>query len=251
MRPRPLQPARLPQRRDARRLRRHGDAERLAHPVQHVHDRGRRVAPADARPAQAPELAESASHDRVVACVDQGGAGLVVGPLDVLGVGRVQDEQHVRGEIGPQPLDLAPRQHRAGRVVGVGEEHQARRSRHLREQRVHVGSEIALRRLAHAAPGVLPGDLVDAEPMLAHHEFRPPAAVGEAELVDQGIGPRAAHDAGRVQPEPRPDRTPQLGAAGVGVAVQLRRGGLIGSAGAGRHPESALIAGELDDPVRP
>ena len=90
--------------------------------VEVFHHGRRAVAPAQAQAAQAEHLAEGAGHDGVVAGIDQGGAGVVVGAVDVFGVGGVEHQQDVRRQMLAQARGFAGGDEGAGRIVGVGEE---------------------------------------------------------------------------------------------------------------------------------
>ena len=90
--------------------------------VQRVDDMRRPVAPADAQIGEAVDLREGPRHHDVVAGGDEFEAGRIVVAADIFGVGRVEDEQHVRRQGRMQALHLVERQVGAGRVVGVGED---------------------------------------------------------------------------------------------------------------------------------
>ena len=244
-----VEPARLRQRRDCRRLRRDRRIERRAHPVQHIHNSRRRVAPADAQPSQAEDLAEGARHHRVVRRVHQPRARLVIRPRHVFGIGGVQHQQHFVRQPGPQPLHRGSRQHRPGRVVRVGEEHEAGGRRDRRQHRVHVRRQVALRRLHHLRPGVDASDFVDRKPMLGHHQIPARAAIGQAELVDQVVRSGAADDPRRIEPEPGADRAPQVRCTAIRIAVQPILDAGDGRLRAGRHAERTLVGRQLDHPV--
>ncbi len=106
----------------------------------------RRVAPADAEAGEAVDLREGARHHHVVGGRRQLDAALVVVAPHVLGIGRVEDEEDVGRQPGMQPPHLVERDVGAGRVVGVGDEDDARLRRHPRQDRVDVGGEVLLRR---------------------------------------------------------------------------------------------------------
>ncbi len=60
------------------------------------------------------------------ALADQLDAGFVVVAADILGIGRVEHQQDIlRGKAGMQAAHLLERHIGAGRVVGIGQEHDA------------------------------------------------------------------------------------------------------------------------------
>ena len=128
------------ERRHAGGLRRQRDVERAAHAVDHVDDPGRRGEPAEAQGGEAVELGEGAHRHRVGRRAGQLQAAVIVGCLGILGVGRVDHQDHVGGQAGAQPPQLRRRQVAAGRVVRVGEEDQPRARGDVREQRVDIGA---------------------------------------------------------------------------------------------------------------
>ena len=74
---------------------------------------------------------------------DQFDARLVVVAADIFGIGRVEHQQHVLRQAGMQAADFLERQIGAGRIVGVGEEHDLRLRRDGGEDRVDVGALLA------------------------------------------------------------------------------------------------------------
>ena len=240
-----LHPARLGQRRDRRLLRRDRDIERRAHPVQHVDHRRRRIGPADPHPAQPEHLAEGPRHHGVVAGIDQPRAGVVIGPRDVFRIGRVQHQQHVGGQPRAQPRDLLVGQHRAGGIVRIGQEHNARGSGHACQQRIDIRRQVPLRRLGDLAARVGRGDVVDGKPVRRHHNIASLAAIGKAELVDDIVRSRAADDARRIKPPARADRPAQRVRPAIGIAVQFVGHAREGRLRAGRHAERPLVRREL------
>jgi len=119
-------PSWLSQGGDGGGLSRDRHVERAAPPDEHIdHSRGG-VAPADSHAAQAVDLGESARHDGIVGCVHQLHAGIIIRVRDVLGIGRVKHQKHLRRQGGTEPGDGFGGHHRAGRVVRVGQEHQPR-----------------------------------------------------------------------------------------------------------------------------
>src|SRR5919197_858046 len=104
--------------------RRHGrriDVEWPADAVDRVDYVCRPVKPTEPERGQPMDFRERAAHDNVFASGDKLDASLVVVTAHVFGIGRVEHEQHVRGQTPLQPLDFVERNVGAGRVVGIGE----------------------------------------------------------------------------------------------------------------------------------
>ena len=74
--------------------------------VDHVDDAGRRRHPAEPQAGEAVELGEGAGHDDVLGLVDQFDARFVVVAADILGIGRVDHQQHVLRQAGVQAPHL-------------------------------------------------------------------------------------------------------------------------------------------------
>ena len=77
--------SRIPQGRHAGSLSRSGDIERTAQTVQHVGDRARSIAPAEAQPREPVRLREGPDHDDVVARTHEFDTGIVTVLVDELG----------------------------------------------------------------------------------------------------------------------------------------------------------------------
>ena len=116
------------------------------------------------RSAASPWILENVRRDRV-----RGGheldPGLVVVAAHVLGIGRVEHEQHGLGQAGAQPAHRLDRHVGAGRVVGVGEEHDAGARRDAAQDRVDVGGQVRLGRNHGRGAVRQDGDAVDEEAM--------------------------------------------------------------------------------------
>ena len=128
---------RVPDRRLGGRELGRGEVERPPHPVQHVDDVPRPVAPADAQAAEPVDLREGPRHHHVVARLDQAGVAVEAG--DEFGIGAVEHEERARRQAGGEARHLRGRDHRAGRVVGIGDEDERRALGRGGEDRVHVG----------------------------------------------------------------------------------------------------------------
>ena len=107
-------------RRDRRQHRRRRHVEGSADPVHGIDDMGRAEHPADPKRRQPVNLGEGVGHHRVLGGRHQFDADLVVVARHVIGIGRVQHQQHVRRQAGAQPLDFVERQIGPGRVVRIG-----------------------------------------------------------------------------------------------------------------------------------
>ena len=157
------------------------------------------------------DLGEGARHHHVVGGRGELDAALVVVPPHVFGIGRVEDEDDVGREPGMKPPHLVERDVGAGRVVGVGDEDDARLLRHPRQDGVDVGGEILFRRDDRCASGGPDGDGINGEAMLGVDALLAMAdeAVGheEEDVVRAG----AADDAVRIE------------AIGVAIAARSSR----------------------------
>ncbi len=157
-----------------------------AHPVEHVDHRGRPVGPTDAHAAQAEHLREGARHHRVVGGVHQPDAGVVIRPLDVFGIGRIQHQQHLGRQAGAQAGDLLVRQHGAGGIVRVGQEAQPGGRRDRAQQRIDIGGQVALPRLDHPRARGGAGDVVDGKTVLGHQDVAAGTAIGRCRAGRSG-----------------------------------------------------------------
>lgn len=123
-----------------------GDVERSPDPVDDVDHIGLSVHPAQAQSGQAVDLREGPRGDDIGRHVDQGVAVAVVLPADVLGVGRIDHEQHIVGQAGVEAPHFRVRDVGAGRIVRVGDEDGARARRHRCQQGIDIRRQQALGR---------------------------------------------------------------------------------------------------------
>ena len=115
------------------------DVERVSHLADRLDDLGRADAVADAKPGEPVDLRERAQDEGAPAGLDRllDPVGVVL-RLDVLEVRLVEDGEHVLRHALEVRLDLAPADHRAGRVVRVAEVDDLRARADLAEDRVDV-----------------------------------------------------------------------------------------------------------------
>ncbi len=188
----------------------------------------RPVHPAQPQRREAVDFRERAAHHGIVGGRHQLDTGFVVVAAHVFGVCRVQHQQHAGRQLAAQALDLVEWHVGAGRVVGVGQEHQPRTLGHRREDRVDVGRVGGLLRLNRRAARGKRRDPIDQEavPRVDHLVAR--ADEGMRQQVQQLIGAGAADNARRIESERPPDRLPQQSRGAVGIVVQGRSGRAIG-----------------------
>ncbi len=172
------------------------DVERPADAVQRVGDVGRRVGPAEPQAGQPVDLREGARHDDVLVLGDQFEAGRIVVAAHILGIGRVEDEQHVVRQAGVQAP--APRR-RADRCRSDCSGWRGRRSSSSASprarMRVDVGRVVRLRRHDRRPRRRLDGDPVDEEAVLGEYALVARPDIGLGEEVQQLVRAGAADDA--------------------------------------------------------
>ena len=129
-----------------------GDLERAPHLARRGDDVGRPDPVADAQAGEPVDLREGAQHDQPPALADELDPVEVVGVVDVLEVGLVEDAEHVRGQPVEEREQLVAAVRGAGRVVRMADVDELRALPDRVEQRVEVVGVVAQRhRPRHAA----------------------------------------------------------------------------------------------------
>ena len=142
-----------------------------ADPVQDVDDLLRAIAPADPQPAKAVDLGEGARHHHVRARLDQRGAAVIA--LHIFGIGPVEHQDRLRRQPLGQPRDLGQPDHRAGRVVGIGDEDQPRLLGAGGKDRIDIGRPLPLGHLHRGGPDREGGDRYIRKPCSVTSPRRP------------------------------------------------------------------------------
>ena len=147
------------------------DVERSANAVHRVDKMGGAEAPANTQGGKAVNLGEGARGEHVVGFRRQLHAPGVVVPANVFGVSSVQHEQDIRSEPGMKASHLIMGQIRAGWVVGVGQEDDARAFGHRIEDRIDTGGQVGFRHNNGCRSSRLDLYVVDEEPVLRVNAF--------------------------------------------------------------------------------
>jgi hypothetical protein len=123
--------------------RRRGDVEARPDRFQPGQQRGLRDAVADAQPRQAIGLGERARHQQVGEALHPADGVVALRRREVLGVRLVEQHRDVRRHALQERQHVGAGEEGAGRVVGVGDEHQPRRRREGLGHRRQVMAEVA------------------------------------------------------------------------------------------------------------
>ena len=149
---------------------------------------------------------------------------MAVEALDILGVRAVEDEKGLQGQPG-EALDLGFRDHRAGRVVGVGDEDERRAGGRCGEDGVDVGAAGGLGHLYGRGASGEGGDAVHAEAVLGMDHLGAQAGVGLAEEGDDLVRAGATDDTCGVGSVDVGDGGAEARVGCVGVEVELDAAG--------------------------
>lgn len=178
--------------------------------------------------------------------------GLIVVLRDVLRIGRVDHQQHMRRQPGAQPLDLVERHIGAGRIVRIRQPHHLGARRHGTENRVDVGGVVLLGR-DHIDGAVAHGrDRVNQKAVGGVNRFVAGAKIGVREIVEEFIRARAADDAVGIEPVSPSDGFAQRARGAFRVILQMIGSSLVGGNGFRRRPSGVSFADSLKTrPVSP
>ena len=237
----------VPYRRHAGSLGRGVDIERPAHPLEHVHDVGRAIGPAEPERRQPVDLGEGARHDGVAAGLDQFAPVGIVVAADILGIGCVHHQQHALRQHLAQPDQFVAGDISPGRVVRVGDEDQLRARRHGRQDRIDIGGEVALGSHDRMGARRARGDRIHGEPVLRVDHLVARPCIGVGQQGKEFVRARAADDARRVEVVDLADGGSKLLRGAVRIEVQ--RGGEAPECFhcVRRGTERVLVRRQLDD----
>ena len=237
-------------RRCARRDRRRIDVEGAADAVHRVDHMRRRVHPADPEAGQAVDLGKGPGHHDVLRRRDELKPGLVVVAPHIFRIGGVENQQHVAGQPGLQPAHLLERQIGAGRVVRIGEEHDARALGHRRQDRVDVGAFVLFLHHHRRRAGGHDLDLVDEEAVLGENPLVAGLQVGLGQKAEQLVGTVRAQYVRGIEPVHFGDRLAQGSRGAVGIEFELLGKSAIGVERRWRGAQRRLVRRQLVDLLR-
>ena len=239
------------ERRDAGRLRRRGDVERLAQPVEHVGDRRRAIRPAETERGEAVRLRKGPGHHHGLIAIHEFEARRVVIAFDELGVRRIDHEQHVVGQALAQAHQSIGAEISPGRVVGIGHIDDAGARADMIEQGPHVGPVRGLRRRHRARPDARGREPVDEKAILRVQHLVAGSGVGPGEQVEQLVGTVAADDARRIESVPGGDGIAQALGRAVRITVQLAGDLAISGDRSRAWPQRRFVGRQPDDLLHP
>ncbi len=180
-------------------------------------------AEADAKPCEAVGLGECPRHDQVrIASDPVDGIGLV-GWIEELVVGLVEDDQDLARNRIDEGLDASGRVPGSRGIVGIGDEHDPRARRDRGAHRIQVVSIVLRRDLGPDRAAGLRRQRIDDEGVLRPHRM---VAGAQERLRDQFqhvVAAVAQHDRVGAVPEPDRQRVLELVAVAVGIAVEVAR----------------------------
>ena len=231
---------------DRRQHRRRRDVERPANAVDGVDDMRRAEHPADPQRRQPVDLGEGVRHDRVFGRRHQFETELVIVARDVIGIGGVEHQQHMRRQAGAQPLDLVERQVCSGRVVRVRQPHQLGLRRDARKDRIDIGGEVGLGRddvLGAVRHGC---DRVHQEAVGGGDRLIALAEIGVRQQIEDFVRARAADDAVGVEAVGAADRLAQHPRGAFRIVFEMRSRLLVDLDRLRRRPERGLVGRQLE-----
>src|SRR3984893_15531349 len=234
------------QRRDPGRDGRAIGVERPASAIDGVAHIGRRITPAEPDPGKTVNLRESARHHDIFAGRDKLRAGRIIGAGHIFGIGRVEHKDDMSGQSVGEPLNLAKRQIRAGRIVWIGEEDHLGPWANLGEDAIGIGGQVLFRRDDWNPARRENGDLVDEKTMLRENAFVARTDVGGGEEVKDFVRARAADDSGRIETVPRAKRLAQGRGGAVRIILETIGKGTKTFSVSGRWPERRLVRRKLE-----
>jgi hypothetical protein len=176
--------------------------------------------------------------------LDQG--GVAVEARHELGIGAVEHQERLGRQAGGEAGHLRGVDHRAGGVVGVGDEDEGGALAAGGEDGVDVGAALGLGHLDRGGAGGERADAVEAEAVLGVDHLGAGAGVALVEQGEDLVRAGAADDALGVEPVHGGDGGAQGGVGAVGIDVEGARGGGEGVEGLRRRAERAFVGAELE-----
>ena len=218
--------------------------ERPAHPVENIHDMLRPIAPADAQPAKPVKLGKGARHHHVLARLDKRCATVIA--FDIFAVCAINHQQCPLRQVCRQPRKIGLAHHSSGRVVGVGDEHQASVLVTGRQNGIHIGHPLALAHLDWCGAIGQRADPVHGKAVLGMDHLVAGPGIGLAEKRNDLIAADTANDPLWVKPMHLANRGPQADVIGRRIAVQLIGRLAKRLLGRLRGAKRVLVRAELD-----
>ncbi len=145
-----------------------------------------------------------------------------------------------------QPFHLVERHISAGRIVGIGQEHDLGALGHGREDRIDVGGVVLLGRCDRLRAGAERGDGIDEKPVGGVDRLVTVAEIGVGDQVQQIVRAGAADDAAGIEPEGAPDRFAQRGGGAVGIVLEMLGNRAIGGDCFRAGAERRLVRRQLE-----
>ncbi len=223
------------------------DVERLAYPVHQVGDLRRGQGVADAQTGQAVDLGERAADNQIREVLQPAGRINPLGCRDVLVVGLVEDDHHVLRNAFEEGAHLGIRQEVAGRVVRVGDPHDAGIRTDGRQHGIEVVAVVPGRRDDQLGPGRQRGQRIHGKGMLGEDGGAPRRQEDAGDQVEHIIRAVAQNDLilGNATPFGHLGDEVEL----VRVALDPADGFLDGLPGLRAHAQRVLVGGQLDDAI--
>ena len=157
------------------------------------------------------------------------------------------------GNLRHEAVDRLLSDERAGRVVRVGEEEDARARRDRREHGVEVGGEAGIGHLDRVGPEELGHELVDCKRVAGHDDLVAGAEEGVTDELDDLVGAVAQDDVFPLEPGTQAlgNRAAEFVTAAVGVEVGTLQSAAHRLQRLRGRPQRVLIGSEFDDLLLP
>ena len=231
---------------DRRQHRGRRNVKRSADAVHRIHDMGRAEHPADPQRRKPVDFRKSVGHHRVVRGGHQLNAEFIVVARDIVRIGRIEHQQHMRGQSGAQPFDLVERQIRSGRVVRVCEPHQLGSGRDQLQDGIDVGGKIGFGCDDIDGAVRFGGDWIHQKAVSGADRLVAAAQIGVRQQIENLVGPGTADDAIGIEPEGAADRLPQHARSALRIVLQMRGRLLVGLDCLRRRAERRLVGRQLE-----
>ncbi len=160
-----------------------GERERQANPAQGLYDLGMRYTPSDPHPRERVGLGESPQHHDVWQAPSQGDPSGAETLLTVLAVGLVQGQNAPIWQAPGEALQLGVIDDRAGRVVGIGEQHNSGVRRDRGRHAVQVNALVRQRHWYRARPQAPHQDRIGLVGAPAEHHLGGEAGIGSQKVA--------------------------------------------------------------------
>ena len=164
-------------------------------------------------------------------------------------VGLVQHDHHPGGHLGQEGFDGRGRQEGAGRIVGIGDEHQSGVGRDRRRHRIEVVAVVARRHDDRARTDFLGGQCIHRERILRVDDRFARLDKRMRGQFEGVIGAIAQRDPAGRHIVAAGQRRLELETVRIGIAAELAERRHDGLARRIRHAQRVLVGRELDDAV--